>query len=205
MHAERFVVSALCMDFFGFDCGRRAEEVLLELEVLSERETFWNVPRSTGVVLAMVVNVLGARNVLEIGTSNGYSGIFLADALSHTGGRLYTVESHAERFALARENFERAGVSERVHQLRGHAPEVLDELPADVRFDLVFLDATKMEYEQYLEAVLPFLVQKGLLVADNVVSHEEDMRDFPKTVQDKGLRSLLLEIDNGLLLCARGL
>lgn len=205
MQAEVFVVSALCMDFFGAEIDSRAAEVLLELEALNERETYWNVPRSSGVLLSQLVKVLGAHNVLEIGTSSGYSGVFLAEALSHTGGMLYTVESHAERFELAKQSFGRAGVVNHVRQIKGHAPEVLDEIPREVVFDLVFLDATKMEYELYLKAILPRLRKGGLMVADNVSSHAQEVQSFIEAVeQNPGLRVMPLDMDSGLLFCFKG-
>ncbi|MBU1953665.1 class I SAM-dependent methyltransferase, partial [Patescibacteria group bacterium] len=127
------------MDFFGLELEGRAKGVLLEMERdVGEGRRFWNVPRSSGVVLAAIASVLGAGRVLEIGTSSGYSGIFLAEAIrgggrdcvggrGEDGGRLYTIESHAERFAVGGENFARAGVDGFVERIKGHAPEVIYE------------------------------------------------------------------------------
>lgn len=188
--------------FFGAEIGSRVAKVLLDLEALNKREKYWNVPRSTGVLLASLVKILGARNVLEIGTSTGYSGIFFAEALSHTDGMLYTVESHAERFQMAQKSFEMAGVEAYVSQLKGHAPEILKDIDGAVVFDMIFLDATKMEYPLYLAAVLPRLRIGGLLVADNIASHKEDVQPFLNKVEDThNLRQLFLPLDSGLLFC----
>ena len=194
----------------------RVEKVLSELEAREENATnvsaqpgscqlekrFWNVPRSTGEFLNEMVLFLGAEDVLEIGTSNGYSGIWLAEALSHTGGRLYTVESHEERFEMAKNNFKKAGLEDFVVQIKGHAPEILsDNLILPKSFDLIFIDATKMEYLSYLEVVLPVLSSGGFIVADNCLTHYEDLEDFIDEVYELDeLKSHLLTFDNGLML-----
>jgi len=194
-------------------------------------QKFWNVPPETGRFLNMLVRAVGARTVLEIGTSNGYSGLWFAEALSHTGGELYTVESHRERFELARRNFEEAGVGEYVRQIFGHAPEVFGAGAAATgrairpqrtgeiglgqpgtaaitkqKYDLIFLDATKMEYESYLEVVLPLLRDGGVLLADNMLSHERETAGFFAVVQQKTeLDSAVLPLGTGLLVAAKSL
>lgn len=193
------------MDFFGLSFEPAVEKVLLALEEQGRHENFWNVPRSTAVLLHEMVMMSEAKNVLEIGTSNGYSGIFLADAARRVGGRLYTVESHNERFELAALNFTKAGVVDVITQVKGHAPEVLNELDG-VLFDMVFLDATKMEYTLYLEAIVPRVRKGGLLIADNILSHWNELESFVERVRArKDTRSYLLEIDSGLLLAFTGL
>lgn len=194
------MVFGLGMDFSDLSIDSRVREVLLDLEALNERGEYWNVSRSIGVLLSTLVKILKAQTVLEIGTSTGYSGVLFAEALSHTNGMLYTVESHAERFELARDSFERAGLDAFVHQVKGHAPEVLEEIDAAVLFDIAFFDATKMEYQQYLEAVLPRLRKGGLIIADNVVSHKESVQPFVDEVEKNGsLQWFELDIDSGLL------
>ena len=196
------MISGEYMEFFGLPIGPEVRNVLLDLESLGRSGEFWNVPRSTGVLLSSLVRLLGARNVLEIGTSNGYSGIFLASSLGAGGGKLFTVESHKERFRMAAENFQRAGVVHCVEQIAGHAPEVLEGRFPDGSFDMAFFDATKVEYSSYLESVTPLLRKGGLLVADNVLSHEKETRPFVLGIQkDTRFRSYLLDMDNGLLLC----
>ena len=214
-------------DFFGLDLGPKIEEVLLDLEDLNRRKSYWNVARSTGVLLSAMVEFMGAENVLEIGTSSGYSGIFMAAALAKrgklvsgggktgakTGGKLYTVESHAERFELARVNFGRAGLLDYVELIKGHAPEIIDEVfggagsggaenESGTLFDMVFIDATKMEYGSYLEAARPLLRRGGIVIGDNFLSHYESMKPFIEDIQNhEELESYLLPIDDGLLFC----
>ncbi len=176
---------------------QKIENVLVELEKTAAN--FWNVPRSSGLFLNLMVKMLKAKNVLEIGTSNGYSGIFLAEALSHMGGRLYTVESHKQRFEMAKSNFALAGVSSNVEQIFGHAPEVFKDF--NIEFDLIFMDATKMEYRSYIEAVWKMLKQGGLIIADNSSSHASELKNYLDFVSNnQEMQSVLLPFDNGLML-----
>jgi len=197
------------MDFFGLQLGSQVQSALLHVEDLSKGgENFWNVPRPTGVFLNMMVRFLDARNVLEIGTSNGYSGIFLAEALSHTGGKLYTVESHKERFSMAREHFCMAGLERYIEQIKGHAPEAVaqrfDKSFGEPFVDLVFIDATKMEYKGYLEVVKQMVRAGGMIIADNCLSHAEDTEPFVEAVSaDDALENLLLPLDQGLMLARK--
>lgn len=151
--------------------------LLAELEKTSK--TFWNISRETAEFLHVLAGGIHAKNILEIGTSNGYSGVFLASACQ----KLYTVESHKERFELAAENFKKACLSRRIRQIKGHAPEILKTLRA--KFDLVFLDATKYEYTSYLDAVWSKIAAGGFLVADNVDSHKDSLREFFEELRKK--------------------
>jgi len=175
-------------------------EVLRELENIKGRESlFWNVPRTTGEFLNILVRVSGAKKALEIGTSNGYSGIYIAEGLSHNGGLLYTVESNDERYKLAAKNFKKAGVLDFVRQIKGHAPEILPEVGSD--FDMVFIDATKMEYKSYLDSLIPMLKGGGFVVADNCLSHADEVRDYVSYLNSRpDMKNVLLSFDNGLML-----
>ena len=190
--------------------NKRIVAVLKKLEVaLGAENIFWNISAETGKFLNILVRNSRADLVLEVGTSNGYSGLWFAEALSHTGGKLYTVESHRERFDLAHTHFLEAGVNEdSVVQIFGHAPEVFSpevaaELPwpKPFLFDVIFLDATKIEYESYLKSVMPLLKKGGLLIADNVISHADELQDFLASVkQNTELASVIVPIGSGLLI-----
>ena len=135
-----------------------------------------NITPDTGRLLWILVRALRATRILEVGTSNAYSTIWLADAARATGGRVVTLERDPGKIRLARENLERAGVAEWVDVREGPAAETLAALPGP--FDLVFLDADRASYRTYLELAVPRLVPGGLLVADNVVSHRSELEDF---------------------------
>lgn len=167
--------------------------LLTRLEKTSKE--FWNISRETAEFLYAFTSSLSAQNVLEIGTSNGYSGIFLASAC----GKLYTIESHKERFALAMENFKKAGLSHKINQIKGHAPEILRILRT--KFDLIFIDATKYEYASYLKAIWPKINKDGFLIADNAESHKESLEEFFKEVRVlKSIKIFHVPIGSGLLI-----
>jgi predicted O-methyltransferase YrrM len=135
-----------------------------------------NITPDTGRFLWILARAARATRILEIGTSNAYSTIWLADAARETGGRVITLERDPNKIRLARENLERAGVAAWVEVREGPAAETLAALPGP--FDLVFLDADRASYRTYLELAVPRLVAGGLLVADNVVSHRSELEDF---------------------------
>ena len=135
-----------------------------------------NITPDTGRLLWILVHATRATRILEVGTSNAYSTIWLADAARTTGGRVVTLERNPDKVRLARANLTRAGLAELVEVREGVAAEALGELPGPL--DLVFLDADRPSYRTYLELAVPRLVPGGLLVADNVVSHQAELQDY---------------------------
>jgi predicted O-methyltransferase YrrM len=135
-----------------------------------------NITPDTGRLLWILVRGARATRILEVGTSNGYSTIWLADAARETGGRVVTLERSPEKVAEARANLARAGLADHVEIREGPAAETLAALPGP--FDFVFLDADRPSYRTYLELVTPKVVRGGLLVADNVVSHRAELEDY---------------------------
>lgn len=129
-------------------------------------ETFANVGPEDGRLLRMMVETTGARNVVEIGTSTGISGLWLSMGLVKTGGTLHTFEIDPGRAAIARRHFEHAGVLPVVDLIEGDAHKELQKLEAPV--DLVFIDAEKSGYVDYLNQLLPRLRPGGLMLAHNV-------------------------------------
>jgi predicted O-methyltransferase YrrM len=135
-----------------------------------------NITPDTGRLLSILVRSIGAKQILEVGTSNGYSTIWLADAARDTGGRVITLELDPEKVKLARANLTRAGLADRVDIVPGRAAESLTALPGP--FDLVFLDADRPSYLAYLELVVPKVATRGLIVADNVTSHAQELQYY---------------------------
>ena len=126
------------------------------------------IPRETGRLLAILLANAPDGRVLEIGTSAGYSTLWLALAARATGRTIRTYELLAEKIALARETFEATGVSDVVELVEGDALEALSD-ERDVAF--CFLDLEKHLYAACYELVIPNLVSGGLLVADNTINH----------------------------------
>ena len=178
-------------------------DVLAELE--KTQKEFWNVPRKTGVLMNSFIKMMNIQNALEIGTSNGYSGIWLAKALKQTGGKLTTIEFYEKRQSIAKENFKICGVDDVVRPIQGSACEVLASFDENEKFDFVFIDACKREYVKYFEMIKPHLTSKALIVADNIISHAEKVQDFIEAVDaDDEFQYEILEVPGGILVAYRG-
>ncbi len=132
----------------------------------NDRRGMMNVPITDGRLLRVLAESIGAKHVVEIGTSNGYSGTWLCMALSKTGGKLTTFEIDERRASLARENFKRAGVDKLVTLIEGDAHKESPKLKEPI--DLLFIDADKEGYTDYLKKLLPLVRPGGLIVAHNI-------------------------------------
>jgi caffeoyl-CoA O-methyltransferase len=125
-----------------------------------------NVPMDDGRFLRILVESIGAKNVVEIGTSNGYSALWMLLGLKSTGGKLTTFEIEASAVKLARQNFKNAGVDNLATVVEGDAHEKVKTLKEPI--DLLFLDADKDGYYDYLKQLLPLVRPGGLIVAHNM-------------------------------------
>jgi len=175
------------------------DRLLAELYEQGQREGgMWNIGPEGGALLAWLVGLLGARRVLEVGTSNGYSAIWLARALRRTGGALVTLEVEPRKVALAKENLRRAGLEREVSIVEGPALASLPVLTGP--FQLVFIDADKPQYAAYLSEVRRLVGPGSVIVADNVQTHPEETAPYRDAVlADDGLESIELGIAGGLL------
>ena len=178
-------------------------ETLTELE--KTQKDFWNIPRKTGVLINMFIKMMDIKNALEIGTSNGYSGLWIAKALKQTGGNLTTIEYYEKRQSAAIENFTKCGVNDIVRPLQGSACDILESLAPEEKFDFVFIDANKREYVKYFELVKPHLTEKALIIADNITSHAEKVQDFIDAVDKDGeFQYEIVEVPGGILIAYKG-
>jgi predicted O-methyltransferase YrrM len=136
---------------------------------LDEHQGHWrdlNVPAADGQILYDLIVAHGYKKALEIGTSTGHSGIWIAWALSKTGGRLVTIEIDAGRHDQAVRNFQASGLADRIDARLGDAHALVPKLEGP--FDFVFSDADKDWYIEYFKAVAPKLVSGGCIAAHNV-------------------------------------
>lgn len=140
-----------------------------------------NVTPAEGQYLSELVKKLEAKRVLEIGTSNGYSGIWFALGLRETGGKLLTLDVDEGRRSLALRNFKATGVDDIVESRLGNALKILPTLQGP--FDLVFIDAWKPDYKKYLDLTLPMVRPGGVIAAHNVDSHPQEMQDFLQAIK----------------------
>ncbi len=157
----------------------------------------WNVPPETAHFLYLIVIAARATRILEIGTSNGYSTIWMALAARNHKGLVATLENDPKKVIMARKNFVNADVSRVIEMWQGDATHMLKRHSG--LFDLVFIDAAKKEYRKYYEVAYPMTRQHGLLIADNAISHADEMRDFLDFVdKDPRVLTSLLPIGSGL-------
>ena len=143
-----------------------------------------------------------ASKIVEVGTSGGYSTLWLAVAASVTGGRVTTFEIDGAKAALARRTFAKAGVAANVELREGDARAGLAAL--DGPADLIFIDAEKRDYVTYLELALRILRPGGLLVADNLISHAGELVEFrARALAEPRLTGLVVPIGAGELVAVR--
>jgi predicted O-methyltransferase YrrM len=167
-------------------------------ELHAERaQRMLNITRDTGEFLAVLVRATLARRILEIGTSNGYSTLWLAEAARDIGGSVTTVELSDTKARMARETFTRAGLSDCIQLRHEDAGRVLDHSEPEV-YDLVFLDSERPEYPGWWPRLRHVIRPGGLLVVDNATSHPEQMAPFMDLVQaDPGFTTCLATVGNG--------
>jgi predicted O-methyltransferase YrrM len=156
--------------------GNSTEErrVLAVLEDVYRNHRYLSVPEEDGRLLRILAESIGAKHVVEVGTSTGYSGLWILLALMRTGGRLTTHEIDRGRHGLARHNYERAGLLEQATLVLGDAHVEITKLKDPL--DLVFIDADKEGYPDYLQKLAPLVRPGGLIVAHNMASPPPDPR-----------------------------
>jgi predicted O-methyltransferase YrrM len=160
-----------------------------------------SVPPETGRFLALLAAAAPEGRQVEIGTSGGYSALWLALAARARGRSLTTFEILEEKVRLARETFAAAGVSDVVELVQGDARAHLSKL-SDVGF--CFLDADKEIYSECYEEIVPRLVPGGLLVGDNAVSHAGVLRSMlDRALSDARVDALVVPIGSGELVCRK--
>lgn len=177
------------------------DRLLDELYEFGRREGgMWNVGREGGALLSWLIRLIDARRVLEIGTSNGVSTIWMARSLKNLGGQLVTLEVDPRKVEMATENLERVGLDQSVTIVEGPALGSLDAIEGP--FDLVFIDAAKDQYPAYLRAVRPKVRPGSIIAADNVSSDNPQSEEYRQAVlADSGLDHLELSIAGGFWVC----
>ena len=158
------------------------------------------VGRSTGTVLNLLAKSLNARSILELGTSYGYSSVWLAEAARETGGKVITTDLVAKKSSYARDKLQTVGLAEFVEFRVGDVLEILQELPGP--FDFVLLDVWKDLYVRCLELFMPKLAPGAIVVADNMIypeSAREDAAAYRARVRaSRRFDSVLLPIGSGI-------
>lgn len=164
-------------------------------------ERLRQIPPETGKFIALLAATAPAGRYLEIGTSAGYSTLWLALACRLVGRRITTFEVLDQKAKLARHTFETAAVGDVVEFIHGNA---LDYLPSCSDVSFCFLDAEKDIYAECYEVVVPNMVPGGILVADNAINHEKALRPMlDRALTDDRVDALIVPIGKGELVCRK--
>lgn len=162
-----------------------------------------NITPDTGEFLSVLVRFGNARRVLEIGTSNGYSTLWIAEAAAAIDGHVTTLEYAADKVAMARDTFARSGLADRITLVHGDAGQWLAQA-ADASIDLLFLDSDREQYAGWWPQLRRVLRRGGLLVVDNATSHAAQMEPLRALLDaDQDFGTSLVPVGNGELLAVR--
>jgi predicted O-methyltransferase YrrM len=162
-----------------------------------------NLEPASAQLLSILVRASGVTRALEVGTSNAYSTIWLAWSLAPAGGRIVSIDRNPDKHVLARENLRRAGLMDRVDLRTGDAAEIVSQLAGP--FDLLFLDADRRKFPEVMEIVLPKLAPKTLVIADNVLSHPQEIADYLKLISSLAdFQHTIVPVGKGLSIAYRG-
>ena len=170
--------------------------MLEDIEKTAKKEFLPSIGPIKGKIMKNIIKELKPEKALEIGTLQGYSAILIAiNILIQKAGKkkmnidfennssepiLFTLEKDGEMAQIARSNIENSGLSDKIHLINGDALKVIPKLKSKYKFDMVFLDATKNEYLKYLQLIEQhgLLNKRAVVVADNVIMYEDEMKDY---------------------------
>ena len=165
------------------------------------------ISKNIGMFYNILLKSINAKNILEIGMSVGYSGLWFADAVmsnKQLNGQIITIDREKFKIDSARRNFEEAGADSLIKIREGEARKILHEIKADFNenyFDFIFIDADKESYIEYFDLCLPLVRKGGIIGADNILFPErfnEMMADYLSHVRSKSnVQSVTIPIDNG--------
>ena len=163
------------------------------------------ITKETGELLNMILRLKNAKNMLEIGMSTGYSTIWCAESISEQSGKIITIEQNPSKIKRAKENFQKAGVTDTITIMEGLAMQILTELSLKQKykkfFDLVLIDADKENVKEYFDLIFPMVSIGGIIVTDNMYYPEkfrQDMKKFSDYLKgNPKLRTITSPIGNG--------
>lgn len=163
----------------GYVTGKIKEkdELILELEKFAEENNVPIVTKEVAEYLKFMVDINKSKNILEVGTAIGYSGILMARVCKKYNGKLTTIEIDETRYNEALENFKKAGLNN-VRAILGDAEEEIKKL--DEEFDFVFIDASKGHYKQFFEDSYKLLKKDGIIFIDNIMFRGYLYKEYPK-------------------------
>lgn len=156
---------------------KESDELILEMEKYAHKFNIPIVTKEVAEYLKFIVKSNGIKNVLEVGTAIGYSGILIAKEIEKNDGKLYTIEIDEERYNLAQENFKKSGFKNIV-SIKGDAVEEIKKI--EDNFDFVFIDASKGHYMEFFEDSYKLLNRDGIIFIDNIMFRGYLYKEYPK-------------------------
>lgn len=154
---------------------RRSEYEQKNYHKIHHDERMLAITKDTGIFYNVLLKIHKPKNILEIGTSTGYSTLWFADAMTRKNSKIITIEKNPKKIKAARKNFDKSGVSDMIEIKQGIAKDVLIQLSKSGKshlreyFDFIFIDADKEEYSFYFDVCLPMLKKGGIIAADNII------------------------------------
>jgi predicted O-methyltransferase YrrM len=170
------------------------KKALAALDEMTKGKWYLNVTTREGRVLRQLTEMTGAKRVVEIGTSSGYSTLWLALGARAAGGKVFTHEIDPEKIKIAQENFKKAGLDDVITIIPGDAHETIKQHKEQV--DLVFLDADKKGYIDYLQKILPVVRPGGVVIGHDMHGHMPDPRYIEAITKEPGLETSFLMMEN---------
>jgi predicted O-methyltransferase YrrM len=162
-----------------------------------------NLEPASAQLISILVRASGVTRALEVGTSNAYSTIWLAWSLAPANGKIISIDRNRDKHTLARENLRRAELLDRVELRAGDAAEIVSQLSGP--FDLVFLDADRRMFPEVMRILLPKLAPRALVIADNVLSHPEDIAEYLRLISSLAdFQHTIVPVGKGLSIAYRG-
>ncbi len=163
------------------------------------------ITKETGELLNMILRLKNAKNMLEIGMSTGYSTIWCAESISEQSGKIITIEQNPSKIKRAKENFQKAGVTDTITIIEGLAMQILTELSLKQKyekfFDFVLIDADKENVKEYFDLIFPMVSVGGIIVTDNMYypeKYRQEMKKFSDYLKSNPkLRTITSPIGNG--------
>ncbi|HIH42362.1 TPA: DUF1442 domain-containing protein [Candidatus Woesearchaeota archaeon] len=175
------------------------QQLLFIEKEYNNRENSWNIPREEGIFLNLLIKLQKPKIILEIGTSYGYSTLFLAEAAKKVNAKLITIDINPEKTKIARQNIEKAGLSEFVKFITDDANTAIQSLKEMPNF--IFLDAKKTDYLFQFKYFEKHTQKSCRIAADNAIDLAKNMKDFLEYVaNNKNLQTVLVPIGNGMQL-----
>jgi len=179
-------------------------EKLRKVDIASE-DRMLAITKETGELLNMILRLKKAKNMLEVGTSTGYSTIWCAEAICEQSGKIITIEQNPNKIKRAKENFQKAGIADTIIIKKGLAMQILRDLNLKKEykdfFDFVLIDADKENIIEYFDLILPIVSVGGVIITDNMLypeKYKQDMKKFSDYLKENPkLRTITTPIGNG--------